>query len=574
MMFRIFLLLAPMFTITVVYASPTDPSLKGLNSVAAPKVEALFHPYDPTFAKAVEMFKTAESQIDIAMYNIDIGDNLRSVLNTATGDRQESNPVIDWIIKEETQKRLIRGDLKIRLIYEGYSSPEKDQEKVAWFEAHNVDVRHLNYNVTKALPKKSGKKMHHKFAIVDGNGAHPKLITGSANWSLGSRNTFNEAIMFFENTPHLVRDFQDEYNLLWETAYEVGRAHNQYSSARVQLVTPQTEGLEAHFNSENFKFDENRISKDKTKPGFTLTHKITEAIESADEKIEIATTRIKLRPVFNAIKDAVAKKKEQGKVLQVKIVVTMEAYKPFDSESQEKLLKESHRNLNCDEEDQYHSQCSSGNNFAAFLANQDYPGKEMVEVRAKFHHLSYKDQSPIYLTKQMHSKYMIIDDSKLLSGSFNWSYSAEFGHIENLIFVDGDDHPNVLSSFNADFDRLWSLNREDLADYIDENLPVVDNLESIESLADLKSLPPEQQFQCQFERPMTLTFTELDSFMRPIHSTTRSTFCNLLSEDEEAQKESKRLGINYCTEPDQKKVHQLWEGPKFSFFRFCLPKEK
>lgn len=52
----------------------------------------------------------------------------------------------------------------------------------------------------------------------------------------------------------------------------------------------------------------------------------------------------------------------------------------------------------------------------------------------------------------MHNKFCLFDNSMVISGSYNWTYSAETRNAENVIATDDD---NVCSLFYDYFNRLW-----------------------------------------------------------------------------------------------------------------------
>jgi phosphatidylserine/phosphatidylglycerophosphate/cardiolipin synthase-like enzyme len=52
----------------------------------------------------------------------------------------------------------------------------------------------------------------------------------------------------------------------------------------------------------------------------------------------------------------------------------------------------------------------------------------------------------------MHHKFSIFDSKTLLTGSYNWTRSAERANQENIILTD---EPRLVSSFQGCFDRLW-----------------------------------------------------------------------------------------------------------------------
>ena len=51
----------------------------------------------------------------------------------------------------------------------------------------------------------------------------------------------------------------------------------------------------------------------------------------------------------------------------------------------------------------------------------------------------------------MHHKFVIIDESKLISGSYNWTYNAEYRNQENVITTENKD---LIDSFLNEFERI------------------------------------------------------------------------------------------------------------------------
>jgi phosphatidylserine/phosphatidylglycerophosphate/cardiolipin synthase-like enzyme len=58
------------------------------------------------------------------------------------------------------------------------------------------------------------------------------------------------------------------------------------------------------------------------------------------------------------------------------------------------------------------------------------------------------DQSP----NHMHHKYMIIDEIRVLTGSYNWTKSAAKFNQENIIITD---HDEIVTGFMDNFSQLW-----------------------------------------------------------------------------------------------------------------------
>jgi phosphatidylserine/phosphatidylglycerophosphate/cardiolipin synthase-like enzyme len=417
------------------------------------KVSALFHPYQDTFSAITERFAQADSQIDMALYNIDASAN---------------NPIIAFFATDSVQARIKSGDLKVRLVFEGYEKKDKNFIKMEKLESLGIDVKYLG----------SSKKMHHKFAIVDGYKGNNDafLITGSANWSMSSLRNYNENILFFDHEQKIASSYQKQFDLLWELSKEIGIKRTYEKSVSFRSLT--SEVSIAHFNTENFEVRNNRLYKSRKEQGFVLTKKIAAAIDKAESHIKIATTRFKLRPIYDAIKRAA----KRG--VKVDIVVTMGEY-------EYKYMRKKMKEQKC--ADIFNKKCSTSKNFSILLSREDFIGSELVDVRIKFFNVSLA----AYLSKQMHSKYMIVDDKKVLTGSFNWSYSAEFNHIENLIVLEGSDYRSAHESFLADFTYLWNMGRSHYSGFVKKVA---------------KAAKAKKKINCAF-KPMVLTFGEIDKML-------------------------------------------------------------
>jgi phosphatidylserine/phosphatidylglycerophosphate/cardiolipin synthase-like enzyme len=52
----------------------------------------------------------------------------------------------------------------------------------------------------------------------------------------------------------------------------------------------------------------------------------------------------------------------------------------------------------------------------------------------------------------MHNKFVVIDDTHLITGSFNWTVQAGKSNQENIIVVD---NPYYIEKYNSEFEILW-----------------------------------------------------------------------------------------------------------------------
>ncbi|WP_374075751.1 phosphatidylserine/phosphatidylglycerophosphate/cardiolipin synthase family protein [Bdellovibrio bacteriovorus] len=353
------------------------------------KVEVLFHPHDPTLEKIAQWISEAESTVDIAMYNME---------TTA------ASPVIKILQSSAVQRRIESGALKIRLIFEGYATPEENEKKMAVLEDLGIDVRFLGKSV----------KVHHKYAVIDAALSTHRVITGSANWSLSSYRNYNENILFFDQEAEITNRYQYEFNRLWNNSKEFGQSLNHENVSTGSFLDQGD--VEVFFNSP-------RTLDKKSNESFNLTEQVVRLINEAQSEIKIATTRVRLKPVLEALQAAA------NRGVKIYLVISQDDFMDIGRRAQYLLTN---RNL---------------------------------QLRVKFYNLEVSE----YMAFQMHNKFMIVDNSKVLSGSFNWSESSEKSHIENLVELSGSAAQDVLPSYNAEFNDLWNMGRgklKPLADFL------------------------------------------------------------------------------------------------------------
>lgn len=52
----------------------------------------------------------------------------------------------------------------------------------------------------------------------------------------------------------------------------------------------------------------------------------------------------------------------------------------------------------------------------------------------------------------MHDKFMVVDSTFVLTGSFNWTFQAGSNNQENVLVVD---HPYYIEKYETEFNHLW-----------------------------------------------------------------------------------------------------------------------
>lgn len=350
---------------------------------AQAKVEVLFHPTDPTLEKVADWIRSANGTADIAMYSM---------------ETSMSSPIIKMLNDPSVQTRLKSGALSIRMVFEGYGKPADNEKRMLDLEALGIDVRTL----------KSGKKVHHKFAVLDAGTTQTRVITGSANWSLSSYRAYDENMLFLQGEPEANASFEDEFERLWNSSLEVGQTLNHPKRARSD-ANGAPDRLDVFFNSP-------RILEKNSSPDHVLTSQLVRLIDGAKSDLAIATTRVRLVPVMESLKAAAARG------VKVRLVLSQDDYRD--------LWKR-----------------------ADSLLNQPN-----LELRIKFYNLKPNQ----YITYQMHNKFMIVDGQTIETGSFNWSDSSENSHIENVVELKGAAASEVLPAYQDRFNLIWERGRADL----------------------------------------------------------------------------------------------------------------
>ncbi len=379
------------------------------NAIAS--VNVLFHPHDPTLQAIAQVFHESKASAQLVLYNIDVTDQ---------------SPLVQYLKSPAFQRKLKSG-YQLQMIFEGYATPEENFKKMQALENLGIDVRFLGMT----------QKVHHKFAIFDAGIASERLITGSANWSLSSMNNYDENILFIENEKGIQSQFLNEFNLIWSYAEEFGKT--LFPQVRQIPLAKLRGDLHGFFNSQNYNWSPNQKSQaSKQIPHLTKT--VVAAIDIAKASIEVATTRIKLAPVHAALVRAA----KRG--VRIRIVVSQAEYVSSKGRQNQGLR-------NCGD-DLYNPRCSSGVNFSPML-DPMASGFENMELRLKFFNLNLAEN----IGQQMHNKYVIIDGRWVLTGSFNWSNSSEWQHLENIVVIDGNAHTDALQKFRNNFYRIWNMNR-------------------------------------------------------------------------------------------------------------------
>jgi len=414
----------------------------------------------------VDLIDQAEESIDVAMYSF--------------GDQKVLNAL----------ERAVDRGVDVRMIY-NKTSEERDEGSntmSAKLEDKGINVRWVN------------RVMHHKFAIIDGprdnlrEASATTLVTGSGNWSYGAATRYDENTVTIQGDAEAALRFQDEFNLMWEYSREY--VHNEDLAYEQTLeidrdMIPDRDGVDASYTSDNFR----TYVSSRWGPTFgikrgvsTVSKRIVEMIEGADDSIWIASGHLRSRP----ISEALIEKYKDNPEMDIRVYLDGQEYisQWYHDKQKDELatcLEEAG-----DSQAQREDCLNKGFYFSYLVEQADIP------LRFKYYayrwHYSY--------AKQMHHKYLVFDGETVVSGSYNLSDNAEHNTLENIVVYRKADYPKLVERFKSNFTDIWETGRgEGLYDQL---------VSEIENASD--TIP------IVFE-PMALSYDQVDSLKDLIRET-------------------------------------------------------
>ncbi|WP_299493121.1 phospholipase D-like domain-containing protein [uncultured Shewanella sp.] len=390
-----------------------------LNACTIPvnDVEVIFSPapYDAShLTKVVEAINQATVSIDIAMYSF--RDN--RILAALTDAVQ-------------------RGVL-IRVIS---NNALKDQKSPAGtisekLEQALIDVRYVN------------KIMHHKFAIIDSTLENAQLISGSANWSYSAATRYDENTVFIQNNAEFITAFQDEFDLLWHHSRDFTCdtcTVNSIIDNSYQKSEPHS--LNTRFTSNNFKTSTTRYGEtfSKVSGRNTVSDTLVEYINNAQSSIKIASGHLRSWPIAQALMN----KQAEGNV-NIEVYLDIQEYISLYTHELEQAERQACLN-EASTPSQEQACYDKGSHYSYMLSEQG------IDVRFK----SYSYRWHYSYAKQMHHKYTLIDNSTLITGSYNFSDNAEHNSMENIMILQRADNPTAIDSFLTNFESIWHTGSDD-----------------------------------------------------------------------------------------------------------------
>lgn len=383
------------------------------------KTSVLFSPNEgvQAFEKIYQLVSNAKSKVSLTVYS------------------WSDKSVLDALIQASKNGAVVRV-----LLHPSLANTQKIKDYSREIEENGGFVKIATMN------------MHEKFFIID----EDYVINGSANLSTSAKTKYSENIIFHEiessTEKNLLKDFNQEFAVIWNTGRDMktGDEKNAEALKLEDLENNPSDNLSGlKSSSMNFSLSENAISSKAYSDGkfMGLAKKIVNGehswlvrdlliseIKKARKSILVSMNHLNIREVSDALVEASARG------VDVRLNVDNQEFKtaPNNKEMSPQFVKD----------------------WKALAGNQT---KE-APIRVKFYSFA---PSPKFWYLN-HHKYFLIDfdeqdlqNTILISGSYNVSETAEHKQFDNMVTYKGNEFKEILVDFKKDFESLWSLNRDE-----------------------------------------------------------------------------------------------------------------
>ena len=326
-------------------------------------------------------------------------------------------------VKGALQRALDRG-VKIRFL--ANSDLANSSSKGGGLEQMGIDVRRVT------------KIMHHKLAIIDGprdnetldraGSAH--IISGSGNWSSSAATLYDENTVFMTGYPELALRLQRDFDTLWagskDVVYNDTLAWDQTRGDITDALIAANDDPNTHALLTSYNFAPTSSQGWSVLGTTVVTDALVQAIHGAEHSVHIASGHFLNEPIAQALVDQLGAYPD----LDVDIIV------------------------DCQE--------TSKSGAIATLKNKIESLGGHIGYKCNTYRWHYK------LAKQMHHKYMVIDERTLYTGSLNFSLNAEINTFENMLMFTGAEHSALVSSYLANHAAVRSYGQEEGGEALQE----------------------------------------------------------------------------------------------------------
>ncbi len=347
--------------------------------------------------------------------------------------------------------------------------------------------------------KVSVKNMHEKFAIFDDNFS----FNSSANLSGGAKSRYSENFIFNNDTSPegrlVIKTLNREFKFLWNSSKdmytnEISQEANEPAIELADLTNNPDSTTNPSFASSSMNFEYSKyspstkayqtgrylrvsarkVAKEQT---WFVRDAMIKLINEAQENILVNVNHLVIQEVADALLDAV----KRG--VDVRLAVDNQEFKT---------------SLKSKEMTPY---------FVYHWEKLPENKGKVAPVRVKYYSHA---PSPRHWALN-HHKYMIFDynendfsKTKLMSGSYNISETAEHSQYDNMFTYKGEVFAQLFKDFKGEFDNLWNLNRDE-------------NDKPIQEAWDRVAKPYEGKIYLHTKMPVSLTWPEIESIRTSIY---------------------------------------------------------
>lgn len=271
--------------------------------------------------------------------------------------------------------------------------------------------------------------MHHKFIVID----NQKVITGSANFThsgihgdldnLDTRGNTNHLLVI--NDAKLAQIFTEEFNYMWGD----GVANQKDSLFGLKKPFRSARRLNIGNSQVTVKFSPTSRQQSWQQSTNGL---IVDTLNQATESVDLALFVFSKQPISNALQ----RRYQQG--VQIKALIDANFAYQYYSEGLDLLGAELSRNC------QY--------------AQNNNPWQPPIET-VGIPNLPKGDK--------LHHKFAVIDQKTVITGSHNWSFSANYTNDETLLVIN---NPIIAEHFEREFERLYEDAILGIPDWLDRKI--------------------------------------------------------------------------------------------------------
>ena len=347
--------------------------------------------------------------------------------------------------------------------------------------------------------------MHEKFVLIDDN----FVVNSSANMSGGAKSRYSENFIYHDDSTvqgkALLKQFNNEFIVLWNSAKDIFTNEEAIApklNGTPSVHSPVKSNSSLYSSSMNFKIRENKPSSKAYKQGKYITlsrnggtqnqtwlvrDMIIKNIDEAKENVYLSLNHFNIK----AISDALIRAVKRG--VDVKLAVDNQEFKTYINNKE------------------------MTPQFVADWKKIDGNKNKVAPVRVKYYSLA---PSPRHWLLN-HHKFIIVDysqdfaNTKLISGSYNLSRTAEHNQFDNMVIYSGLENKQIYSEFKEEFDNQWSMNR-DPQDRPDQTV-----LDGFTKLKGDSSIPIHSKVA------ISLNWKEIKSLRSKVNKTAKGIFKNL-----------------------------------------------